>query len=428
VSGGKAIPTIEDEILLWAAGGEGEGAAAWVPIRLDPEESASLVERAVAEGMAGLLCRRLLTGRRMEILAEKERARLRSIYYLTLQTNLRYLEVLKEILSSFQSARVPAVVIQGMALLITLYQDPGERPVSDIDLWLLPGSLAPAAALLEHLGFRAVPLYPRLFRRGEVLIDLHTHFLGVERIGAWRHLLQIDQEAIFEESGRRVQEGVELRLLAPADQVIYLTIHAVKHNLERLVWMADLRRLTAGWGAAEWEGLGRRAAEIGQPRIPALLEGLHAACGSGSPASKFRFCGSGFQPRSSRQDAAPTEKILICLKGLLALVAGGGAVAEIPPALLFQRGVKVEEKVLPAGRGLSVLERHLLRRRRRGPLPKWSFLFLLHAGGRLKQLAFAIESMFPRPAVLRQVFPGREELKNWQLYVLRIRQLLGMLR
>jgi hypothetical protein len=125
------VPTIEDRILLWAAGREGEGALVWIPTRLDPEESANSVERAVAEGMAGLLCRRLLTGRRMHIVAEKEKARLRSIYYLTLQTNLRHLEVLKEVLSSFQSA-VPAVVIQGMALLITLYQDPGGRPVAEI--------------------------------------------------------------------------------------------------------------------------------------------------------------------------------------------------------------------------------------------------------------------------------------------------------
>jgi hypothetical protein len=209
--------------------------------------------------------------------------------------------------------------------------------------------------------------------------------------------------------------------------VIYLTIHALKHNLERLVWMADLRRLTAGWGAAEWEDLGRRAAEIGQPRIPALLEGLLAIVGTGLPAHKVGSCGSGFQPRSDRgKMPLPPKERLTSLEGLPAPVAAGRAV-QIPPAPLFQRGVKGEEKVLPAGRGLSVLERHLLRRRRRGPLPKWSFLFLLHAGGRLKQLAFAIESMFPRPAVLRQVFPGREELKNWQLYVLRTRQLLGML-
>jgi hypothetical protein len=35
--------------------------------------------------------------------------------------------------------------------------------------------------------------------------------------------------------------------------------------------------------------------------------------------------------------------------------------------------------------------------------------------------------MFPRPEILRQVFADRASLRAWQLYGLRIRQLLGML-
>jgi hypothetical protein len=77
---------------------------------------------------------------------------------------------------------------------------------------------------------------------------------------------------------------------------------------------------------------------------------------------------------------------------------------------------------------LSALEKHLLRMRRRGPLPKWSSLVLLWAGSGLRQGELALESIFPRPEVLRQVFAGREELKVWQLYTLRVRQLLGLLR
>jgi hypothetical protein len=36
--------------------------------------------------------------------------------------------------------------------------------------------------------------------------------------------------------------------------------------------------------------------------------------------------------------------------------------------------------------------------------------------------------MFPRPEVLRQVFADRIGLSDWQLYGLRVRQLLGMMR
>ncbi len=433
------MPTIEDEILLWAAGGDGEGAPAWMPAALHPVQSARLAERAVAEGMAGLLFRRLKTSGRLGLLAQREGERLQAAYYRTLQANLRHLAVLTEILPAFDAAGVRAAVIQGMSLLTGLYDDPGVRPVSDIDLWVLPETLESAAAVLARLDFRGSALYPCLFRRGEVLIDLHTHLLGGERVRARRLFYKIDQQSLFEECRRVVHEGCELRCLNPPDEAIYLTLHAIKHNLERLVWIADLRRLVAGWGPSEWEELDRRAADLGQPRVPALLDGLLSIVGTGLPAAE-----------STR----------------------GGAVAEIPPAPLFQRGGEGEVlsqrgeeagTVRPrgeeagvfsypnffpplakgargifsllssgersrAGHELSVLERHLLRRRRQGPLPKWSSLVLLHAGSGLNQLAFALESMFPRPEVLRQVFPGREDLKNWQLYALRIRQLLGMLR
>jgi hypothetical protein len=76
---------------------------------------------------------------------------------------------------------------------------------------------------------------------------------------------------------------------------------------------------------------------------------------------------------------------------------------------------------------LTALGRYLLRRRKRGPLPKWSSLELLSAGSRIRQLEFAFESMFPRPEILRQVFTDRADLRDWQLYGLRIRQLLGMI-
>ncbi len=157
--------------------------------------------------------------------------------------------------------------------------------------------------------------------------------------------------------------------MSPHDQAIYLTIHAVKHNLERLVWLADLRCLAEGWGAGEWEALRVRAAQLGQLRVPAVMSFLLAMLSVGRT------------PGTITTDA-----------------------------------------------GLSALEKHLLRMRKRGPLPKWSSLVLLRAGGGLQQGEFALESMFPRPAVLRQVFVGREDLKDWQLYTLRVRQLLGMLR
>jgi hypothetical protein len=49
------------------------------------------------------------------------------------------------------------------------------------------------------------------------------------------------------------------------------------------------------------------------PKNEVVFEALHAACAGGSSESKFRFCGSGFQPRSDRGPTTaglPQEKKL----------------------------------------------------------------------------------------------------------------------
>jgi hypothetical protein len=319
----------------------------------------------VREGMAGLLYHRLKTSGRLQALADPAGSRLESIYYFTIQTNLRFFAALKEITEQ----GVPFVLMQGAALLADTYPDPGLRPLSDIDVWVLPRNRARLLAALSHLGFEENPRVPGVLRRGAVLVDVHTHLDWAERIPASRFLFALDPEEIHRSCRRVAWDGLQLSCLGRHDQVIYLVVHAVKHNLERLVWLADIQRLTAAWQAADWDGLRQRAGRLRQERVPALLAYLRQALfGMPTPAAAT------------------------------------------------------------AGRTLSASQRYLLRLRRSGPLPKWSSLVLLAAGNPVRQLEFTLESMFPRPEVLRQVFADRLDLSGLQLYGLRVRQLLGMFR
>jgi Uncharacterised nucleotidyltransferase len=359
--------TAEDKILLWvAASGDPEaGAPARLPERLGAEQSVRLVDAAVREGLAGLLYQRLKTSGRLKALGDPARDRLEAIYYLTIQTNLKFFAALKEIVQE----GVPFVLMQGAALLADIYLDPGLRPLSDIDLWVLPRDRDRLLTVLSGLGFEENPLVPGVLRRGAVLVDVHTQLDWAERIPATRFLFALDPEEIQGSCRRITWDGLQLSCLGGHDQVIYLTVHAVKHNLERLIWLADVQRLTAAWQASEWEELRQRARQIGQERVPALLAYLRQELfGMSTPAAAT------------------------------------------------------------AGLTLSAGQRYLLRMRKRGPLPKWSSLALLTAGNRVRQLEFALESMFPRPEVLRQVFADRRDLSDWQLYGLRVRQLLGMMR
>jgi hypothetical protein len=348
-------------VLLWLASGAGgrpPGPAT------DPDHAEALVSAAVREGLAGMLFAATRAGGRQRRLSEGAGRRLESIYYLTVQTNLRYLAVLAEI----AAGGVRFVLMQGAALLVTTYADPGLRPLSDLDLWVLPEDHGRLVGLLRRSGFDDNPLTPGVFRRGEILVDVHTGLHWAERIRSSRFLFAGDPEAVYRRCAEQAWGGTAVRCLEPLDQAVYLAVHAIKHNLERLIWLADVNRLAAGWGAADWAAFRERARELGQPRLGAILACL-------------------------RRD----------LFGLAT-----------PDA--------------PADGAMDPLSAYLLRLRRRGPLPKWSSLALLSAGSPARQLRFAFESTFPRPEVLRQVFRNSTGYPPARLYGLRAAQMLGMLR
>jgi hypothetical protein len=349
-------------VLLWLASGAGGRPPADAA---DPVTADRLVAAAVGEGLAGLLFAQARAGGWHRRLPERAGRRLESIYYLTVQTNLRYLAALREIAAE----GVPFVLMQGAALLVTTYADPGLRPLSDLDLWVLPEDRARLTAALRRRSFDENPLAPGVFRRGETLVDVHTHLHWADRIRSSRYLFAGEPGAVHRRCVTLGWEGISVRCLDPCDQAVYLTVHAIKHNLERLIWLADLNRLAAGWRAADWEVFRRRAREFGQSRLAAILAYLRRT--------------------------------------------------------LFDLPTPVEAT---AGARLTPLDTYLLRRRRRGPLPKWSSLSLLSTGSQARRIRFAFESTFPRPEVLRQVIRDSEAYSHARLYGLRAAQMLGMLR
>jgi hypothetical protein len=348
-----------------AAGGDPDQTVpAWLPGSFSKDESNRLLEAAIREGLAGLLYHRLKASGRLDVLDAPARSRLESIYYLALQTNLRFLSALQEIARQ----DVPFVLMQGAALLLHAYPDPGLRPLSDLDLWVLPRHWERLSSALSRLGFDEDRLTPGVFSRGAIRVDVHKHLDWAERIRASRFLFAADADEIYRRCRPLSVEGVPVLCLDSFDEVAYLMVHAIKHNLERLIWLADIQRLVAPWQGPEWEAWRERARQLGQEGIaPALGYLRRELFGMQTPA----------------------------------------------PAA--------------AGPRLTALGRYLLRMRKKGPLPKWSSLELLSAGSRLRQLEFVFESMFPRPEILRQVFADRAGLNAWQLYSLRIRQLLSML-
>ena len=332
-----------------------------------------LIEQAMREGVAGILYKSLLASGALESLDQGHRETLHSFYYQTIRMNMRLIHALKEILHLANQEELRVVLLQGMDLLHGVYDDLGLRPMMDIDLWVSKREYEDLVHLLEDLGYQRDPVYPTTFEKGAALFDIHTHILWADRIRTRKLILDKSEERIAGEVRTIEIEGEKALCLSPYDQVLYLTLHALKHWVNRLIWLVDIKKIIEGWGSTEWESLFWRSKELGQERTVAYM--------------------------------------LFLMQSVLGF--------KLPPwAEIFQRN------------RMNSLERWALRQRlRKGFIPAWAPVLLFSSQlGPGKRFAFFFENLFPRTEVLRQVFPSPPDLKPWQLYLKRVLQLLGMLK
>lgn len=330
-----------------------------------------LIELAVKEGLACLLYKNLVKFDLLDAIETRHGQYLKRLYEQTLFFNMRLISDMKEVLiKADQSEGV--VLLQGISLLHETYNDPGLRPMGDIDLWVLEENYPKFMNTLERCGYRRDPVYPNTFRRGPTTFDMHTHIFWADRIKSRDFLSTRTQDHIYDKTRVIEFEGYKVRCLGKYDQVLYLGLHALKHNVERLIWLIDIRQMIAGWHDNEWKGFGRRCKYLGQ--------------------DKFR------------------SYIFFLL-------------SRLPNFQLPDEALKFMD-----GRKMNALEKGLLRKRSRGPLPIWAPLLLFSPqGGLRKRLSFVVETLFPKAQTRRQIFPGMYSFNKLRFFKARILQLLGTL-
>jgi hypothetical protein len=331
-----------------------------------------LIDTAIREGLGGHLYRSFKRSGVLESLAGKEKQKLETYYYQVVRNNVRLIHNLKEVLGQSHRRNIRLVLLQGMDLIQEVYDDIGLRPMVDIDLWVLQKDHPSLVNILRGLGYENDPLYPNTFRRSSTTVDIHTHLLWADRISTRKLLLSKTDDEIYQDTRTVSWEGEEARCLGRYDQVIYLGLHGLKHRFNRLIWLVDIKNITAGWDSSEWEALHSRAKELGQPRILSYVLFLLSHLFGYQPPKQVR-------------------------------------------SILIKR--------------LNLLERRALAGRVKGrELPAWASPFLFSSAlDRRSRLSFILESLFPRPDILRQVFPS-SRAKPWQLYLKRLGQIIGLIR
>jgi len=145
-------------------------------------------------------------------------------------------ETLKSTLAAFDRGGVPVVSLKGPCLAERLYGDAALRTCYDLDLLVKVQDLARAEGVLTEIGFAphsdADDYHQRWSRKG-IILELHHN---VENPEAYR----LDLESIWARTRVAEFQGAPVRLLGPADELLYLCLHAVRHRFERVYLMVDL--------------------------------------------------------------------------------------------------------------------------------------------------------------------------------------------
>lgn len=173
---------------------------------------------------------------------------------------------LAEVLEALDRLGIAVVVMRGIETIETVYGNPSLRPFEDHDLLIFPEDEGGARGALGRLGF--VEQSRTLFRRGGVLLDLHTDPLGASRRPTRQAAFPVSVPELFARSSRGRVAGAPALVLQPEDNLLLLAIHLVKHSFDRLVRIADLSHFVFHKrGVLDWGLLARRAEACGASRL-----------------------------------------------------------------------------------------------------------------------------------------------------------------
>ena len=168
----------------------------------------------------------------------------------TLIDSLAAIATLREVETLLRSEGTPFILLKGGAYLADLYDDPGARAMTDVDILVRPDDARRVARRLARAGMvgemgRHYPEDCRfeMYRPGPSACRIEIHWrLGVE------DRVRFDQEALWSGAREAAIDGIPVRLLQREEAVVYHVWHAGDHYFgPGLKWALDLREMLRRW-------------------------------------------------------------------------------------------------------------------------------------------------------------------------------------
>ncbi len=202
--------------------------------------------------------------------------RLRTEYFQATMANAILFRECARLIELCRQARIPMVLLKGVALANSLYPDSAARSLGDVDVLVHEADLARMRELMLGSGYTIRPDLSDKFRdefesaQGYVraaepiiAVDVHRHVFNVPY---FRENIALDW--FWENTAPVRVEGQEGRMFNPAAQLLHLSGHfAFHHQTEGLRWLYDLVLLTERWDAdIHWDDALATAGRLGLGR------------------------------------------------------------------------------------------------------------------------------------------------------------------
>ncbi|MGH2951180.1 MAG: nucleotidyltransferase family protein [Solirubrobacterales bacterium] len=167
-----------------------------------------------------------------------------------------------EVLSAFDSARVPCILLKGPTVADWLYERGALRAYTDSDLLVSPDRLAGAHSVLAELGFApdvAESPHAVAWRRPDgAAVDLHTNLPGL--VGplppeeAWNRLAELTESMPV--------GGTTATVLNTNARALLVVLHAAHHGPEQAQPLEDLSRAVERVGDEKWTEIAELAWQL----------------------------------------------------------------------------------------------------------------------------------------------------------------------
>ena len=213
-------------------------------------------------GVAPLLYRQLIQHAGAANLPAEVAAALRHAYYQCHAANAHLFHQLSGILSRFEAAGIPVILLKGAHLADAVYRDAGARPMGDLDILVPRENVLQGIEILRVAGFApyqdfapevelSLAKHMPPFQKSGVIIELHWNIVAPELP------VKVDVLGLWARAERFETEQVRGLALCREDLLLHLCIHTAQHHFnEQMRTLCDIREVTAlHRGSLDWDDI-----------------------------------------------------------------------------------------------------------------------------------------------------------------------------